>query len=447
MAKMDLDAFRALCTEHNIHTVELAHPDNYGHLRGKRLPVERFFGAGQKGIGIADAIFIFDLHCDLVDNPWISMESGFLDTILVPDIASGRILTHRPGYALVFSDSYDEEGNPHQMSPRRLLAEQVKRCHDSGVQPFVATEIEFYLTTPDWEPIQDYIQYSSMTDSFEVDEVLLDMRKAIAGAGMEVESANAEYGAGQFEINVGPSDALRTADNTVLLKSIVKQVARQHGLRATFMPKPWEPESGNGMHIHTSLIGSDGGNAFADSDEQPNELMSQWVAGIMDHAPAMSLINSMTPNGYKRVRPYTFAPTHIHWGLDNRTVMARCMTEKGSSANRVEYRCAGADANPYVAIAAILAAGVDGLERQLTLPAMSTGDLYAECGDCEALPTTMSEAITKFEGSMLTELFGEKFSTTWLELAKWELAKFSEAVGEETDEVSDWERNRYLEHT
>ncbi len=444
---MDLDSFRALTQEHGIHTVEIAHPDNYGHLRGKRMPVERFFGAGQKGIGIADAIYIMDLQCDLVDNPWISMESGFLDTILVPDVSSARLLTHRPGYAMVFSDSLDEEGQPHQMSPRRLLADQVKRCQAAGVDPFVATEIEFYLTTPEWEPIQGYIQYSSMTDSFVVDEILLDMRNALAGAGMEVESANAEYGPGQFEINVGPADAMRTADSTVLLKSIIKQVAVQHGVRATFMPKPWEPDSGNGLHIHTSLIGADGGNAFADSDERPNELMAHWVAGILEHAPAMSLINSMTPNGYKRVRPYTFAPTHIHWGLDNRTVMARCMTEKGSSANRVEYRCAGADANPYVAIAAILAAGVDGLERKLSLPTMSTGDLYANHGDSEALSTTMADAMAKFDGSMLTELFGEKFSTTWLELAKWELNKFTEAVGEESDDISDWERARYMEHT
>ncbi len=447
MPKMDLDEFRALCTEHDLHTVEVVHPDSYGHLRGKRLPVERFFRAGKDGIGIADAIFIMDIHCDLVDNPWISMESGFLDTILVPEVSTARRLTHRPGYAVVFSNSFDEEGKPHQMSPRRLLADQIERCRAAGVEPYVATEIEFYLTNPDWSPIQDYIQYSSLTDSFEVDDVLLDMRNGIAGAGMEVESSNAEYGPGQFEINVGPADAMRTADNTVLMKSIVKQVARQHGLRATFMPKPWELESGNGMHIHTSLIGSDGGNAFADSDVQPNKLMGHWVAGILEHAPAMSLINSMTPNGYKRVRPYTFAPTHIHWGLDNRTVMARCMTEKGSGANRVEYRCAGADANPYVAIAAVLASGVDGLERNLDLPAMSTGDQYADWGDCEALPTTMEDAIVKFQGSMLTELFGEKFSTTWLELAKWELAKFTDGTGEESDQVSDWERARYLEHT
>ncbi len=447
MTKIDLETFRSLTKEHGIHTVEVAHPDNYGHLRGKRLPVERFFGAGLKGIGIADAIFIMDIHCDLVDNPWISMDSGFLDTILIPDVSSARLLSHRPGYALVFTDSFDEHGEPHQMSPRRLLAEQAKRCQEAGVDPYVATEIEFFLTTPEWEPIQDYIQYSSMTDSFQADDILLDMRNALAGAGMEVESANAEYGAGQFEINVGPADAMRTADSTVLLKSIVKQVARQHGVRATFMPKPWEADSGSGLHIHTSLKDADGGNAFADSDDHPNELMGRWVAGILDHAPAMSLINSMTPNGYKRVRPYTFAPTHIHWGLDNRTVMARCMAEKGSSANRVEYRCAGGDTNPYVAIAAVLAAGVDGLERELTLPKMATGDMYADCGDCEALPTTMAEAITTFEGSMLTDLFGEKFSTTWLELAKWELNKFCETVGEESDDVTDWERTRYMEHT
>lgn len=447
MADMDLEDFRALTKEHSIHTVEIVHPDNYGHLRGKRMPVDRFFGAGQKGIGIADAVFIFDPLCDLVDNPWISMESGFLDTILIPDVSTARLLSHRPGYAMVFAKSLNEEGETHEMSPRNLLAAQVERCRAAGVDPYVATEIEFYLFTPEWQPIQNYIQYSSMTDSFEVDDILLDMRNALADAGMEVETANAEYGPGQFEINVGPGDAMTTADNTVLLKTIIKQVARQHGVRASFMPKPAEPDSGSGLHIHTSLLAEDGSNAFADSDGKPNELMAHWIAGILDHAPAMSLVNSLTPNGYKRVRPYTFAPTHIHWGLDNRTVMARCMAEKGSAGNRVEYRCAGADTNPYVALAAVLASGIDGLERKLELPEMATGDMYAEPRDCVALPTTLGEAIKLFEGSMLAELFGEKFSTTWLELAKWEQRLFAEAGCEEDDEVTDWERERYIEHT
>ena len=152
---------------------------------------------------------------------------------------------------------------------------------------------------------------------------------------------------------------MKIADDTALFKSIVKQVAMQHGLRATFMPKPWADGTGNGMHVHSSLE-VDGANAFASSAHAPNELMEQWLAGLLEHAEAMTFIGAPTPNGPKRLRPYTFAPTHVCWGLDNRTVLARCIAEPGSKANRVEFRSAGADANPYLILAANLAAGADG---------------------------------------------------------------------------------------
>lgn len=380
----------------------MAHADTYGHLRGKRLPLSRFLGSGCKNISIADAVFIMDLHCDLVDNPYVNMDSGFLDTVLVSDLSTARLLPHRPGYALVFTDAYDEHGEPHALSPRTILATQVERCRAAGVDPLVATELEFYLFTPDWKPIQDYIQYSSLTDSTELEGMIAEMRHTLGGAGMVLESSNAEYGPSQWEINAGPANAMRTADNTVLLKSIIKQIARNYDLRASFMPKPFEAESGSGTHIHASLI-ENGNNAFASSDGHPNETMAKWTAGILEHSRSMALFGSPTPNGFKRVRPYTFAPTHIHWGLDNRTVMARCITEKGSEANRVEFRALGSDSNPYLTIAMILAAGLDGLERSLELPEKSVGDMYAEPGDCGELCCTMSDGIEAFEGSPLAD--------------------------------------------
>ncbi len=270
---MDAEQFHARCRENNIHTVEVGTGDTQGHLRGKRVPVDRFFAhTVEDGVNIADAMFVFDMQNDLADNPYVNMDSGFLDFSLKPDMSTGRLLTHRPGYALVFGDSYDPHGVRHSLAPRNILANQIERCRKSGVDPVVATELEFYLCTPDWVPVQDYIQYSSLTDNLEVEKCLFDMRNALAGAGLEVESSNAEYGTGQFEINIGHGNAMACADGTVLFKSIVKQVAVQHDLRATFMPKPWAEQSGSGMHIHTSLL-ADGKNAFADSDGIPNKLM------------------------------------------------------------------------------------------------------------------------------------------------------------------------------
>lgn len=442
---MNTEAFHALCREREIHTVEVAAPDTQGHLRGKRVPVDRFFAhTVDNGVNIADAMFVFDMQNDLPDNPYVNMDSGFLDCNLKPDMTTGRILTHRPGYALAFADAFDVHGNPHPLAPRNVLANQIERCRAAGLDPVVATELEFYLCHPDWTPVQEHIQYSSLTDALELEEILFTMRQALAGAGLEVESSNAEYGPGQIEINIGHSDAMTCADNTVLFKSIVKQVAVQFGLRATFMPKPWAEQSGSGMHVHTSLS-SGGKNTFADSDGAPNDVMASWIAGLLEHAEAMTLLGAPTANGPKRIRPYTFAPTHIHWGLDNRTVMCRSICEAGSQANRVEFRSAGADANPYLIIAAIVAAGTDGVERSLTPAAMSEGDMYTEPGDCTPLPADLRSCVDAFSGSELASQLGEEFSTVYACIAEHEIALAAENSTDE-DDVNAWERERYAEH-
>ncbi len=441
-----LAEFRAACAEAGVHTVEVAAPDTQGHLRGKRVPVERFFTTtASSGVHIADAMFVFDMQNDLPDNPLINMDSGYLDCHLVPDVASGRILTHRPGYALVFADAYDHTGAPHPLAPRGILAAQIDRCRARDLTPVVATELEFFLCTPDWEPVQNHIQYSSLTDAVELEATLADMRAGLSGAGLEVESSNAEYGPGQIEINIEYADAMRTADNTVLMKSIVKQVAVQHGLRATFMPKPWFEQSGSGMHVHTSLRSGDA-NAFTDAADGPNPLMRSWLGGLLEHASALSLLATPTSNGPKRIRPFTFVPTHVHWGLDNRSVLCRCIVEDGSAANRIEFRSAGADANPYLMIAGLLAAGTDGVERGLEPPAMSEGDMYSNPGDCAPLPADLTTAVAAFEGSELADRLGATFAECYLCIARHEIALAAEHSPDQ-DDVNDWERARFAEHS
>ena len=440
-----VDDFRNACEQAAVHTVEVGTPDTMGHLRGKRVPVERFFSVTvDGGLNIADAMFAFDMQNDLPDHPYINMESGFLDCHLVPDVSTARLFAHRPGYALVFADTFDPHGQPHPASPRNVLANQIERCRQAGLDPVVATELEFYICTPEWTPVQNHIQYSSLTDALDLEDCVRDMRHGLGAAGLELESSNPEYGPGQMEINISHADAMTCADNTVLLKSIVKQVAVQHGMRATFMPKLWTDPSGSGMHVHTSL--SEGGaNAFADSDGKPNQLMGHWIAGLFEHAVAMTLLAAPTINGPKRIRPYTFVPTHVHWGLDNRSVLCRCICEAGSQANRVEFRSAGADANPYLMIAAILAAGLNGIERELPLPPMSEGDMYANPRDSRPLPADLAGAIAAYRGSPLAKMLGEIFSEGFLTLADHELAMAAEN-SPHPDEVNDWERARYAEH-
>jgi len=440
------DDFRAACSDAGVHTVELATPDSQGHLRGKRIPVDRFFNTTMdSGANIADAIFVFDIQNDLPDNEFVNMDTGYLDCTLVPEISSGRILHHRPGYALVLASVTNENGEPHPLAPRNVLAQQIAQLNNQGLNPVVATEMEFYLTTPDWQPVQDHIQYSSLTDRVDLEPVLYAMREALAGADIEVESSNFEYGPGQIEINTGPADAMRTADNTVLFKSIVKQVAVQHDLRATFMPKPWTEASGSGMHVHTSLS-RDGENAFSSCDGAPDDLMAHWLGGLMEHALALTFLGAPTSNGPRRIRPYTFAPTHVNWGLDNRTVLARCICEAGSAANRVEYRSAGADAHPHLIIAGILAAGADGIDRSLSPGEISEGDMYTHPGDCTPLPVDLATTLSSFEGSKLSQLLGDTFSRSYASIAAHEVAHAAEH-NPDPDAVSDWERQRLMEHS
>jgi glutamine synthetase len=444
-ASVPLETLRKLVDEGNIHTVEVATPDTQGHLRGKRVPARRFVERiAHGGLNIADAMFVFDMQNDLPDHPVVNMESGYLDCKLVPDLSTIRLFTHRPGYAIVMADALTPDDVPHPLAPRSVLARQVERCEALGLEPYVATELEFYLCTENWVPAQSHIQYSSLTDGLHIEHVLKQMRDALLGAGIEVESSNAEYGPGQIEVNCGPSDAMTTADNTVLFKSIVKQVAAMNGLRATFMPKPFHDQSGSGMHVHTSLVG-DGSNAFASSRHTPNEIMSHWLAGQLEHAASMTLLGAPTANGSKRIRPYTFAPTHVHWGLDNRTVLARCICEPNSQANRIEYRHAGADAHPHLIVAGIIGAGADGIERRLTPPPMSLGDMYTNPGDCVALPTDLGDSIALYEGSPIAAQLGELFSMGYASLARHE-EQLAAANSPDPDVVNDWERERYAAH-
>ena len=199
------------------------------------------------------------------------------------------------------------------------------------------------------------------------------------------------------------------------------------------------------MHVHTSLL-ENGNNAFADCTEgEPNELMRKWLGGLLEHAEAMTLLGAPTTNGPKRIREYTFAPTHVCWGLDNRTVLARCIAESGSGANRVEFRSAGADANPYLIIAGLLAAGIDGVERNLDPGAMSQGDVYGNPGECIPLPTNLAGAIASYDGSELASQLGDTFSRSYISIAQAEVALAAEH-NPDADDVNDWERERFIEH-
>ncbi len=431
----------SIIAENDVDTVEVAFADTQGHLRGKRIPAQHFINkVAEKGYANADAAFYWSWHCELPELPHYNPGADIVDMIVVPDLATLRPTPWRARAALCMSNCVSEHGHePIPMDPRYHLRHQVERCQARGYDPVLATEIEFYLTTEDGKPVYDGIQCYSLQKGAEIEHVVGEIRRVIQAFGIVVEASNTEYGPAQVEINFGHGPAVEAVDGTVVFKSVVREIARRHGLRATFMAKPFPDVSGNGLHLHHSLV-KDGVNIFAEGgDDGPlgNAAMRHWVAGLATHASQLSLLANPTVNAYKRIQDYSFAPTRVSWGLDNRNVAVRCIPQAGA-ASRVEYRAGAADANPYLLAAGVLAAGMDGIERELALPPAAEHDAYAD-ERLALLPRSLGAAIDAWEATTFPkETFGERFADDYAGLARYDLTLYEAAI-------TDWETQRYRE--
>jgi glutamine synthetase len=432
---------QALIAENDVETIEVAFADTQGHLRGKRIPATFFLErTADRGFAQADASFFWSWHCELPELPHYDPAADIVDMIVKPDLATLKVTPWRKGAAICMADCITEHARePHPMDPRAHLRRQVERCQERGFEPVLATEIEFYLTDEDGKPCWDGVQCYSLQKGAEIEDVIGEVRKVIEAYGMVVEASNTEYGPAQVEINFGHGPAVEICDGTIVFKSVVREIARQHGKRATFMAKPFPRVSGNGLHLHHSLL-RDGANIFADAvDDLPlgNPAMRHWVAGLATHAAQLALLANPTVNSYKRIEDYSFAPTRVSWGLDNRNVAVRCIPGAGA-ASRVEYRAGAADANPYLLAAGVLAAGMDGVERELELPPASEKDTYAD-ERLALLPRTLTAAVDAWEATAFArETFGERFADDYAGLARYDAALYDAAI-------TDWETQRYRE--
>lgn len=432
----ELERVAALCDEHGIHTVECVLVDTWGIPRGKRLPVRQFLRGA--GYAIANVLYTWDPRCGIFDTPFVEASDGFPDMHAVPDLASFRVAGWADGVGVVLCDTYAESGEPVPLDPRGMLKRVLDRFAGHGLAVQAATELEFHLMTADWEPLFSDVHCYSIAKGAELEPVLLDIRESLRRTGIEVEACNVEYGPAQVEINLRYGPALEMADATVLFKYVVRETARRHGMRATFMAKPYMGEAGNGMHVHQSLVRADGSNAFAETDGEPplgSALMRRYLSGLMAHQKDLQAVTAPTVNGYKRVEDYSFSPTQVTWGLDHRLVGVRCIAGKGQ-ASRLEARWAAADANPYLVLAGCLAAGLDGIEQDLPLPDMVVGDPHAD-DRWERLPTSLAGALANFEAApFVKEAFGETFAQIYPHLVRHELDEFAR-------HVTDWEKTRY----
>lgn len=443
---LSVEQLRAAAEAGSIHTVVLAMVDMQGRLQGKRLAVEHFLnevlGHGAEGCNYQLAV---DIEMATVAGyRHASWDTGYGDFVFAPDLATLRRLPWHDGSALVMCDLQWADGRPVVVSPRQILRRQLDRLAERNLVAMAGTELEFMVFRDSYESAWDK-GYRDLTPAgrYNVDYALLDadgvepllsaIRCAMRDAGLGVESSKGECNRGQYEINFHYREALRCADEHALYKNGARELAAQAGCALTFMAK-FDQREGNSCHIHCSLRSSDDEPVMAAGDAL-SPLGRQFVAGLLAGLRELSLLLAPNINSYKRYVAGSFAPTALAWGRDNRTCALRLV---GSDTTlRIENRLPGGDVNPYLALAAMIAAGLDGIERGLELEEAFAGNAYAS--ERARVPASLMEARELFAASELARsAFGEEVVAHYLNMARVELEAFAAAV-------TDWERFRSFE--
>jgi glutamine synthetase len=448
---LTLEDLKTAVKSGEIDTVIAAGIDMQGRLMGKRFHADFFVHGGWEETHCCNYLLTVDMEMNTVQGyKSSSWETGYGDYVLKPDLATLRRIPWLPGTALVLGDTLDHHDHAVPHAPRNILKAQVARARAMGLEPMMATELEFYLFENSYENLRDgglndlrvvsaYNEDYHIFQTTKEEDVMRAVRNGLFGAGIPVENTKGEAEAGQAEVNYRYSDALDTADNHVLIKNGIKEIAWGRGKSVTFMAKYDHRRAGSSSHIHQSLWTRDGKPAFADVKDGHgmSDLMKHYMAGQLHHARDITAFLAPYVNSYKRFTVGMFAPTKAVWSADNRTAGFRvCGT--GSKAVRVECRIPGSDVNPYLACAALLAAGLDGIERKLPLEPEMKGDMYHTKGIRE-IPHTLREAADLMNGSaMLRAAFGDDVIDHYHHAAQWEIS--------ETDRVvTDFERQRLLE--
>ncbi|WP_370372415.1 glutamine synthetase family protein [Catenulispora sp. GP43] len=445
---MTLDELRDMVAAGTIDTVVLAMTDMQGRLQGKRIAADYFLSDvvahGSEGCGYLLAV---DVDMNTVDGYAISSwESGYGDFVLAPDMATLRLVPWHPGTAMVQCDVAHHDGTPVSASPRQVLRRQLDRLAGLGWDAYAGTELEFIVFRDTYEqawdrdyhrltPVNQYNVDYSVLGTGRVEPLLRRLRNGMAGAGMIVESAKGECNLGQHEIAFKYDKALKTCDDHTVYKTGAKEIASQEGVSLTFMAK-YDAREGNSCHIHLSLRDGEGSPVMAgDGPHGFSQVMEHFLAGQLACLRDFSLLLAPNVNSYKRYVAGSFAPTAIAWGRDNRTCALRVVGH-GSSL-RFENRVPGGDVNPYLAVAALIAAGLHGVENQLELEPEFTGNAYAS--DAPRVPSSLRDAIEAFEGSQLAaDAFGKDVVAHYAHAGRTELAAYD-------SEVTDWERRRGFE--
>jgi len=440
---MNLDELRSSIEHDSIDTVVLAIPDMQGRLQGKRLTATHFLDE-VLAHGAEGCNYLLATDVDMNTVPGYAISSwdlGYGDFVMKPDLETLRLIPWLEGTAMLLADLEWENGSPVVESPRGVLRRQLERLAERGWSAGVGTELEFLIFNDTYEEAWDrayrglrpanlYNTDYSLAGTARLEPLIRKIRNGMAMAGMTVENSKGECNLGQHEINFRYSDALSMADNHAIYKSGAKEIASQEGVSISFMAKYNERE-GNSCHIHLSLAKEDGSSLFA-ADEPA---FRSFLAGQLDCLRELCLLYAPNVNSYKRFVPGAFAPTAVAWGRDNRTCALRVVGH--GQALRLENRLPGGDVNPYLAIAAMIASGLHGIDSGLELEPAFEGNAYES--EKPRVPTTLRDAQELFaQSGVAREAFGEEVVAHYVHAAEVELQAFEAAI-------TDWEMYRGFE--
>jgi len=450
---LSFDALKNAVAQGLVDTVVVGFVDMFGRLVGKRFHAEHFVTSAWAETHACNYLLANDIDMEPVPGyAAASWSRGYGDFVVKPDLATLRWTPWFERTVLVLADVQDHHGNDLPHSPRAMLKKQCQRLAARNLQAFCASELEFYVFQETYESAREkhytglktanpFIEDYYILANSKEEDLLQAMRNGLHGAGIPIENTKGEWGPGQHELNVRYADALTMADRHVIMKNGMKEIAVRHNRAITFMAKWRYDLAGSSCHVHASLWDRAGRKAlFHDPKGElgMSPLMRQFMAGQLKYAAELTWFLAPFVNSYKRFQQSgTFAPTRVVWSDDNRTAGFR-LCGAGTKAIRSECRIGGADLNPYLAFAALLAAGLAGIEEQLELPPAFAGDAYDQAALPE-IPKTLREATARLDGStMLRQALGDDVVDHYVHTARWEQLEYDRRI-------TDWELARGFE--
>ncbi len=444
-----MQALKAKIEAREIDTIIIAFPDVLGRLMGKRATAHYFIDQVLEG-GTHGCNYLLTVNMEMDPVAGFKLanwEKGFGDFEMRPDLTTLRVLPWQPATAVVFCDLFHHGGAPVLESPRAVLQNQLQLLADKGMSCQIASELEFFLFNNTYHdafaanytnlaPSSDYrIDYHIMQPGQD-EAIMRALRNAMDEADVPVESSKGEWGKGQHEVNFTHDEPLRVADRHIVFKQGAKEIAQQNGKAITFMAKFSASDAGSSCHIHISLWAKNRNLFWDEKKRAGSKFFRQFLGGLMKHSPELGYFYAPTINAYKRYQPASWAPTKMAWAFDNRTVGFRVVGEGPSF--RIENRMPGADANPYLAFAAMIAAGLAGVKEDLDCGKLYEGNAYVDDA-LPSLPRSLRDAADLLDRSKIArKALGDAVVEFYVHTARSEVQAFSDAV-------TDWERARYFE--